>query len=92
MPYLTNERIVACDKPGHIPESSGELNYMVTSLIIKYVKEHGESYSVFNDVTGALTSANAEFYRRVVAPYEDMKKEVNGDVYESFVDRFLLGT
>jgi hypothetical protein len=28
-----------------------------------------------------LTDAAAEFYRRVVAPYEDAKRAENGDVY-----------
>jgi hypothetical protein len=33
-----------------------------------------------NDVMGAFTGAQAEFYRRDVAPYEDAKIQQNGDV------------
>ena len=39
------------------------------------------SYSLINEVTGALENAKLEFYRRVVVPYEDMKIKINGDVY-----------
>jgi len=30
---------------------------------------------------GVLECIKQEFYRRAVAPYEDKKKEENGDVY-----------
>lgn len=59
----------------------GELNYMITKEIIKYVDTRGLSYQTFNDVIGALESAKLEFYRRAVAPYEDIKIKENGDVY-----------
>lgn len=38
-------------------------------------------------LVGCIGCAKAEFYRRVVAPYEDKNIEENGDVYE--VDRIL---
>ena len=40
------------------------------------------SYKTCNDITGALINCEHEFYRRVVAPYEDKKIIENGDVYE----------
>lgn len=63
------------------PENPGELNFCVTQVVLDYAEKHGHSYAVFNDVLGALEGAKLEFYRRLVAPYEDMKRLVNGDVY-----------
>lgn len=59
----------------------GDLNYLFTKLAILYVDHKGLTYTHLNDVVGALESAKAEFQRRMVAPYEDMKKAENGDVY-----------
>jgi hypothetical protein len=62
-------------------QNAGELNYIITRLLRLYVEHRGESYQTFNDIMGALEGAKAEFYRRVVAPYEDVKIQENGDVY-----------
>lgn len=37
------------------------------------------------DVLGTLECVKLEFYRRVVAPYEDKKCAENGDAYQPFV-------
>jgi hypothetical protein len=60
----------------------GELNFALTQVVNKYIKEHGACYTTFNDIVGALESCKLEFYRRVVGPYEDEKIIQNGDVYE----------
>lgn len=66
--------------------SAGELNFLFTKLAIQYVATHGQRYQFMNDVVGALEGAKTEFYRRVVAPYENQKAyEVgtqNADPYE----------
>lgn len=62
-------------------DTAGELNYAITMLISEYVRRRPLSYAVLNDVVGVLASAQAEFQRRVVAPYEDIKRAENGDVY-----------
>lgn len=59
----------------------GELNYLFTRLAIMYVERKGENYTHLNDVMGALSGAHAEFYRRVVVPYEQKKIALNGDVF-----------
>lgn len=64
-----------------MPTTPGELNYLFTKTIEKYVLMNGARYHVFNDVIGALEGAKLEFYRRIVSPYEDKKMEENGDVY-----------
>jgi hypothetical protein len=63
------------------PRTPGELNYMFTLIATIYLKARGESYQTYNDIMGALEGAKLELYRRRVAPYEDKKMEVNGDVY-----------
>jgi hypothetical protein len=62
------------------PESAGELNYLITRLIVEYSRAI-PSYQSINDVLGALEGAKLEFYRRIAAPYEDTKIQENGDVY-----------
>jgi len=64
----------------HEPLTCGELNYMFTSLIKKYMA-NGVNYQKINDVVGALEGAKMEFYHRIARPYEDKKIEENGDVY-----------
>lgn len=61
--------------------SNGELNYLITSLGLEYLRRHGTSYNTLSDVVKAMECAKLEFYRREVAPYEDKKIEQNGDVY-----------
>lgn len=65
------------------PENAGELNYCITSLIAQYLKDKGAtSYQSINDILGALDGATQEFYRRIVAPYENKKLWDNDDVYD----------
>lgn len=62
------------------PDNPGELNYVITMLIKNYFN-HKPCYQSINDIVGALEGAKLEFYRRVAAPYEDLKITENGDVY-----------
>lgn len=64
------------------PETSGELNFLITELIQSYYKKRGINYQRINDILGALEGAKLEFYRRVVSKYENAKIRENGDVYE----------
>lgn len=63
------------------PRNPGELNYVITQTALSYLEDRGESYATINEVIGALECAKLEFYRRLVAPYEDEKIKANGDVY-----------
>lgn len=60
--------------------SAGELNYIITRLIW-ITSSFDPCYTTYNDMLGVLEAVKQEFYRRVVAPYEDRKREENGDVY-----------
>ena len=80
MPYIYKAKRAALIEDTRMPQTPGELNYMITIIINNYYKQYG-GYSAINDVLGALEGAKLEFYRRVAAPYEDQKIEENGDVY-----------
>ena len=83
MPYLTRkdrERVVLRYQGKGSPQCAGEMNYLFTLIMQRYLKEHGVSYQTVNDCLGAIEGAKMEFYRRMVAPYEDEKIKQNGDV------------
>lgn len=80
MPYIKQKRrteLLTIDRP----KTPGELNYVLTQAALDYLADKGECYLTINDILGAMEGAKMEFYRRVAAPYEDEKKEENGDVY-----------
>lgn len=80
MPYIKQEDRLPI--PEMVPESAGDLNYLITKLLLEYIDEKGGmSYTVVNEVVGVLECAKLELYRRLAAPYEDEKRELNGDVY-----------
>jgi hypothetical protein len=81
MPYIKQEDRTRLENSDQFPKTAGELNYIVTKLCLYYLNDNGTSYQKINDVIGALEGAKLEFYRRKVAPYEDIKITENGDVY-----------
>lgn len=82
MPYIKNEQKKRLAITGVVGSSgSGDLNYLISKLLIEFTERFGVRYSTFNDVIGALECAKQEYLRRVVAVYEDQKIKENGDVY-----------
>ena len=81
MPYITQDRRIKIQDGIEVPRNAGELNYAITDVLTDYLTHHDESYQTYNDIVGALEAAKLEMYRRRIAPYEDGKKVVNGDVY-----------
>ena len=86
MPYIDQKRrapllLSTVDTVGLKCETAGELNFVLTSICLAALRRHGKSYATLNSIRGALHDVHDEFYRRLVAPYEDQKKEENGDVY-----------
>ena len=55
----------------------GELNYLITNILKIAYKP---SYYNYNKAMGLLECIKQEFYRRDVAPYEDVKIKENGDL------------
>jgi hypothetical protein len=78
MPYIDKAARERVAREG--PSSAGELNYEITQLLNRYVGP-AQSYAKYNEVIGVLECAKMEFYRRAVAPYENLKCKENGDVY-----------
>ena len=71
------EEIVNKLKEQPLTEVDGDLNYIVTCIFKKF---YSPRYFNYNRAIGVLESIKLEFYRRVVAPYEDVKIDENGDV------------
>ncbi|MGH9876366.1 MAG: DUF6899 family protein [Nitrososphaerales archaeon] len=81
MPYIPCEARLDITSGKRSPKSPGELNFVIMDLILNYLFPRGHNYTNFNEVIGVLESVKQEFYRRMVAPYEDMKKQIEGDVF-----------
>ncbi|RJS75903.1 hypothetical protein CW712_03325 [Candidatus Bathyarchaeota archaeon] len=87
MPYIKPERrkkytkvledLISILKSLPPEEVDGELNYVVTK-ILKEV--YPLRYYHINKAIGVLECIKQEFYRRVAAPYEDLKIKESGDV------------
>jgi len=81
MPYVKPADRERLDT-GAAPTSAGELNYVISRLVDRYLAQNGPArYGDFNEVMGVLECVKLGLYRRVVAPYEDGKKAEHGDVY-----------
>jgi hypothetical protein len=87
MPYIKEldkqeiEKFANLSTIGCRCKNAGELNYTITRIIQGYFSQNGGRYQQINDVVGALEGAKLEFYRRLVADYENQKIVENGDVY-----------
>lgn len=83
MPYIEqDDRKYLDDKIANIVlQSPGELNYIITKLLDRYIAVNKKNYKVLNETIGVLECAKLELYRRIAAPYEDEKIKQNGDVY-----------
>jgi hypothetical protein len=85
MPYIEPYRRTVLDDvraggAGYACEKAGELTYVIYKAMLGYVARHGHRFATFASIAGALLLGVLEFYRRVVAPYEDRKRAVHGDV------------
>ena len=64
-------------------EFEGLCNYAISRIVSGVMKpSNGWKYRWLNRAHGTFLSAAAEFYRRVVAPYEDECIRKNGDIPE----------
>lgn len=67
------------------PENAGELNFLVSTFIANYIKTKGLKYAVVNEMIGALECAKLELNRVIIGPYEDIKIQENGPVYDGIL-------
>jgi hypothetical protein len=89
MPYIkaTNRKKfneILEEVEANMPENSGELNYLITSILVICFNSSQQDYQTFNDFIGVLECAKLELYRRLVASYENKKESENGDVYNIY--------
>jgi len=84
MPYIKQEDRAHYDIGlDELPSITGpgDLNYCITRLVQKFLTSAGTPrYTDYNAAVGALECAKLELYRRMIAPYEDVKIKENGDV------------
>lgn len=80
MPYIKPEQRAGLDYGTDFPQTCGELNYILTKFIHRYIEEHKLNYATLNEVIGVLECAKIEVYRQIAGPYEDMKKSQNGPI------------
>ena len=88
MPYVTTEareEIEAALKPLLTLISKGApcgwINYAICRMSREYVLRHGPSYDNISAILGVLADAQAEVRRRLLEPYEDQMRKLNGDVF-----------
>lgn len=86
MPYVTRgEREALAGTPW--AAKPGQLTYVLTEAITRFLLEREAQTGMDNDfadyasVIGALEATKLEFFRRVLAPYEEAKCAQHGDVY-----------
>jgi len=87
MPYIKREQRKKWEKPLKEVKKltdkidtfdiDGELNYFITSIL---KQTYSPKYFNYNKAMGLLECIKQEYYRRVVAPYEDLKIIENGDL------------
>jgi hypothetical protein len=93
MPYIKDNDRTRIDNIKIIdfsPRNAGELQYVIALFINEYIDRQGLNYQHCNDMLGALSGAQMEFYRKVVAPYEEEKIKSNGSVYREKYSKAVL--
>lgn len=97
MPYIENDRrekkfnsLVECLISNM--EDVGDLDYCITKMCKLFIYKSGRiKFENMAKVAGTILFVILENYRRMTAPYEDKKKEINGDVYDNIDDPRLTG-
>lgn len=80
MPYIVQSRRIQLAEH-QIAVTAGELTYKITLLLRSYLKDHGESYTTYATMLGALRGAELDLWDRKVRPYEHGRRAENGDVW-----------
>ena len=82
MPYIDEDRKRELELTGHTV-TSGDLTYALTVVALAHLEGKPDvRYADLAEVLGCFDSASKEFYRRIVAPYENQKIKDNGDVVQ----------
>lgn len=97
MPYIPNalrhqidgeidrlvDQALNLDMTGPGPVIDGLANYIITRITCGLFKEQERwRYHSLAHAVGCLESVKAELQRRIIAPYEDLASQKNGDIVE----------
>lgn len=85
MPYTKQQRRLLQNDPirelARLTKDKGDLNYAICELTAQIIlREGGMGYTNVSNWIDAVHGAERELTRRLLNPYEDVKKEENGDV------------
>jgi len=89
MPYINRRRRTEIDE-GQFPQTPGDLSYVFTAAIIKYIDTHSTvpragprkvTSQIISDICGAWKMTETEFIRQLIIPFEEGKRLENGDLY-----------
>ena len=81
MPYINGDtRRADLAIEFETPENVGELNFVLTTIVLKYLKEQKLSYTSLNGVMGVLDCMKFELFGRLLSHLETMKLVQNGDL------------
>ena len=94
MPYISEKRrdelYDQSDYKKRFIQTKGELNYLITNLMIDYCNIRDISYTNLSDASDAARDAANEFDRIVLSLYEDKMRKKNGDVYHELIRRIKM--
>jgi len=79
MPYIPEVNRRNLQNGARSPKNAGELAFVIYDDALRYIGPN-LTFLKCATVMGALICVALELYRRVIAPYEDRKREENGDV------------
>ena len=84
MPYIPEKRRNVFDplleQLSREVQTQGELNYCIYKLSRLTAQRMGYSYDNLSMCSSAMEHAKLEWYRKVLAPYEDEKIREHGDI------------
>jgi len=80
MPYIRQDVRTALDEGG-VPRDAGELAYVLSQVVDEYLSHVIVNYAKHAEVVGVLETLKLEYYRRFTGPYEDQKREENGEAF-----------
>ena len=85
MPYITKENRKKYNNITDIIananiENKGDLEYLVFSLMVQFMKTREKRYSTLHEVVYAVAHCADEYRRRFLDKREDEAREINGDV------------
>ena len=61
-------------------ELAGVLNYLNFKIVKNWITKNGKKYWIFALLIGTLICCILEIYRKLVAPYEEIKEKENGEI------------